>query len=437
MSKLATTLLLSAGLFAATISAAAATKPLKSADVVPVVQWVSTESIQQVTPGTLLKRMVKYLKEQARAATSPALPGDPNLDGPALARWLDQVTPKATPAQRGAMLRDALRNALSAMKEDGTQLHLPNQYMVPPDQEGYDKGGVGILVDPESDAQGRWVIFETLDGFPGQSMGLKPGDRILKVAGKSVVGQSYRQLADLVRGNLGTKVTLTVERPGVDGVREFEIERVWLNPNPKNISQRLLADGLGYIRIKYLGERMDVELKKALNQWKGKDVKAIVLDLRNNEGLLSGSLDLSAMFLPRGTTFTSLVSRDKKSEIRITPHEDQVVDLPLVVLVNRYTSPAGILMAGALRDAGRARLVGESTVWRDQPQESKELPDGSVVTVTTGYYVLPKGEVLRSRRPSLAPEVTVQMDPLSALGGDDDPQFQRAVEMARSILAGH
>lgn len=408
--------------------------PLKATDLAGIVQWISSESIGNVTPAVLLNRMVKSLKSSVRAGVpGPILEGDVRRDVPSLARWLAAALPgPAEAAHRGLLLRNALLQALTSLQEDGTKLHLPHQYMLPPEEEGYDKGGVGILVDPKHDAKKRFVIFETLDGFPGQAVGLRPGDCIVRVAGQPVNDLSYRQLADLVRGNLGTRVTITVERIGQTKPLDFTVERVWLNPNPKNISSHVLPGGLGYIRFKYLGERMDIELEKALDAFHAQNVRALVVDLRNNEGLIKGSLDVAGCFVPRSTLLTTLVTRKgKKAYFTDRSHG---TDLPLVVIVNRYTSGAGILMAGALRDAGRCTLVGESTVWRDQPIDSRRLSDGSVVTVTTGYYMLPKGQVLRNRRPAVDPSVTVQQDPLAPVGGNGDAQLNRALESAKALL---
>ena len=102
-----------------------------------------------------------------------------------------------------------------------------------------------------------------------------------------------------------------------------------------------------------------------------------------------------------------------------------------MVLVNRYSSGAAILVAGALRDAGRAQLVGEPTLWRDQPRESRRLPDGSTLSVSTGYYTLPKGQVLRKRTQSLVPDAAVAQEPLTPLGTDHDEQLKRAIDMSR------
>ena len=197
-------------------------------------------------------------------------------------------------------MRNALRATVRALDEDGTRVYLPLQYIKSAEEEGYDQGGVGLIVDHERDAAGRFVVVETLDGFPGQAAGIRPGDRITRVATHAVKGMTYRQMADLVRGPLGTQVEIEVERGGTTSPVKFHIERVWLNPNPKNVTSQVLAHGVGYIRIKYQGERLYVELEKVLDQFRQQGVRSVVLDLRNNEGLISGSVDALGCFVPPG-----------------------------------------------------------------------------------------------------------------------------------------
>lgn len=407
-------------------------RPLQVADLKELLPWISARSIGHASADVLLRNIelasLHGLEKQGvRVQKMAAHSGDYARDVIAFEQWLEKAVPDA--AARGLVLRAATQTALAQLREDGTQLHLPHKYLLPPEVEGYDKGGVGLLVDRQPDPQGRFIVFETLDGFPGSTVGLRSGDRLVKVGECSLIGLSYREMADLVRGNLGTRVKLLVERPGTTAPLSFEVERVWLNPNPKNISHKLMSDHIGYVRVKYLGERMDFELARVLDEFKRSGVKKIVLDLRNNEGLMAGCQDVGAVFLGGNAEITRLVSGGS-SDVRRT-HGTRSSDQPLIVLVNRYTSGAAILLAGALRDHGRARIVGEPTVWCDQPQESKELPDGSTVTVATGYYVLPGGKTLRNREHSLEPEVVIEQDPLRPLGGGDDAQLQRAVQLAR------
>lgn len=406
--------------------------PLRATALTQLLPWIASSSVVHVSTDRLLANIEKAAAKIVGAKT-PSAGAPPALTGPlssrvaAFERWLTRAVPDA--AAQGLVLRQALARALTKERSDGTELFAPNHYMLPAEQEGYDKGGVGLLVDPRPDPQGRFIVFELLDGFPGASVGLKRGDRLVAVGERSVIGLSYRELADLVRGPLGTRVKLTVDRPGEHTPVVYEVERVWLNPNPKNISHKVLPNGVGYVRVKYLGERMDLELSRVIDAFDKDGVKKIILDLRNNEGLLVGTQDVGGVFLGPRVEITRLVTR-KGSEVRRT-HGTQLTKAPVVVLVNRYTSGAGVLLAAALRQNVNARLVGEGTIWRDQPTVSKELSDGSTVTVASGYYILADGQVLRNRLDSLKLDAAVTQNPLEPFGTDSDAQLSKAVELSR------
>ena len=404
------------------------TRYLHASDVKTLLPWISQNAIGRPSTALLLHRMLSAtviaLKQRhVRPAPLPHLPGGSPHDILVFIHWLNRR--EASPVGRSLVLRQALRQMLTSLHEDGTRFYMPDTYMEPPEVEGYDKGGVGILVSDTPDSHGHFIIFETLDGFPCSDAGIRPGDRLVSVNGRSVVGMSYRQLADRVRGNLGTRVTLGILRRGTPAPLHFTLERVWLNPNPKNISWKVLDKHVGYIRIKFMGDRLNLEMMQAFAYFKREGVRQVILDLRNNEGLLTSSEGLGAVFLGDNREITRLVSNTGVAVERT--HGLQATNLPTIVLVNRYTCPSGILLAGALRDYHAARVLGEATIWRDQPRVARTLPDGSTVRVTTGYYLLPGGEVLRTRSRSLRPDILVPQNPLDPLGTNSDRQLQKAV----------
>lgn len=403
-------------------------EPLSATSLDTLLPWIASVSIDKLTADSLFEAVVGDVAKGlgCKPGALPTWRGTLAQRVATFDAWLTKTVPNAS--KRSVLLRHAIQASLAAVREDGTGLFPPNKYMQPPEVEGYDKGGVGLLVDRKVDAQGKFVVFETLDGFPGAEIGLKSGDRLVSVNGHALAGLSYREMADLVRGPLGTRVKLVVERPGAAAPQTFEVERVWLNPNPKNISFKIMPGDIGYVRVKYLGERLNVELDRVLDTFKEKGVKKIVLDLRNNEGLLVGTQDVGAVFLGDNVEITKLVTR-QGTEVRRTQGRKSI-DVPLVVLVNRYTSGAGVLLAGALQARANALLVGEPTVWLDQPTESKELSDGSTVTVATGYYVIGNGQKLHSTKDTLKLDASIKQNPLEPLGGSDDAQLKKAVELS-------
>lgn len=420
-------------LVASGVPAWAAPEPLQPDDLCRTLDWVARESLSNLSADKLLGTANAALRAQlSRWRQEPGSEKpDPKAELEKLYNHLSLKLPgKEGAVRRGQLLRNALQAALMGAREDGTQLQLASQYIAPPEDELHDRSGIGIMVDHEPDRQGHFVIFEVLDGFPASKAGIRPGDRIVEVGGHRVVGASYHQVGDLILGRVGTQVHLNLLRPKQAAPQHLAVSRVWLNPNPKNVSSRLIDPKVGYIRFKYLGQRMDVELKQILGSLQSKtSPEALILDLRNNEGVLEGTIDVAACFAPKGSKVTSLMSKTRQEDFRTT--REPLSKVPLVVLVNRYTDGPGVLLAGALRDLCKARLVGEPTIWHSQPTLSQTLRDGSVASVCTGYYTLPQGQVLRARRPAVVPEVRVDQDPLLPLLGEHDEQFNAALQLAR------
>jgi C-terminal peptidase prc len=411
-----------------------AAAPLRAEDITSTVDWICKASLSNLSPDKLLAAINAAVRAQLISTHRDlsSTKADPKSELDELMRLASQSLPAAEAAQRRSLLlRNALQAALLSTREEGTRLQLASQYIAPPEDEQHDRSGVGILVDPKPDRHGHFVVFEVLDGFPASKSGIRPGDQIVKVSGHPVAGASYHEVGEMILGRVGTHVVLTVQKPDRAAPQSIDIPRVWLNPNPKNVSSRLLDGDVGYIRFKYLGQRMDIELTQILRELQRKSqLKGLILDLRNNEGVLEGTLDVAGCFAPKGTKVTSLVSKTRAEDFRTT--REPLAKVPLVLLVNRYTDGPGVLLAGALRDTCNAQIVGEPTVWRSQPTESHVLRDGSVASVCTGYYSLPAGQALRALRPAVEPGVRVEQSPLLPLGSDQDQQLRKALGLFRS-----
>jgi carboxyl-terminal processing protease len=318
------------------------------------------------------------------------------------------------------------------LKDDGTRYYPPGTYHVAAIESASFKGGVGMYVDEEKDRQGRFIIVDTLDGFPAFNAGLASGDRLVKAGGKEVKGLEFHQLVELIIGDIGTPLSLTIERPGSSSPREVTLERVALNPNPRTFVTTSLDNSLGYLKYKFLGFRMEPETHTALQAMKTE--KGLVMDLRNNAGYPEAAISLSGLFLPKDTPIATQVF--KSSEKLFVAKNEGAFKLPLVILINENSSSASTIMACALRSAGRAKIVGSPSRWRYMSNEKFPLADGSVLTVTTSYYRLPDGRILRNRGEGATPDFLVPRDPF---GGNDlakDGQVQRALQVLQDIIRG-
>lgn len=357
--------------------------------------------------------------------------GDLAADSAALERAMDALLKGRSAEDRGRLVRSGLAAALESLDDPGTRLYGPHEYRASLEELGYALGGVGFFVDEEKDEQGRLVIVEMFEGFPAERLGIRRGDRLVAAGGRAMKDITFNEMAQIVRGPVGTRITLTIQR-GDEPPKEYTITREWLNPNPKGFEARLVDGSTGYVKVKYLGHRVHHDLRKELAALAAQGAKRLILDLRNCPGVTAGAVGVADLFLTDGQVVLTEVSRNGAIEWKTQDAEG--FDMPLVILVNRYSSSAATVAAGALRDHGRAILVGEDT----DPEEmqaydkvAEELADGSTAAVTVAYYRLPRGKVLW--REPIRPDVVVPMeDPTArATGAAGDVQYERAVEIVK------
>lgn len=330
------------------------------------------------------------------------------------------------------LLYPALSRMISSLGDEETKFYKPGEYRPRLADMGYSLGGVGMYVDEERDKDGTFVVVETLAEFPSEKAGLRTGDRVVKVDGRSVGNLDFHQLADLVRGPIGTKVTLAIKKSGSDKTTDYTLERVWLNPNPKCLVSSVLPGLIGYMRFKCLGKRMELEVRQALASFEKQGVKGIIMDLRNNAGYVDGSMTVAELFLPRGTHIFTTVLKNNEEEHRAL--EERVCNLPVVILINEYSASASSVLAGALSDAKIATLVGAPTKWKSGLTSPFYLEDGSTVNLTIGFYRLPGGKILRNKGEAIKPDFLVPQEPLRAVSPEEDAQLRKAREVLTKMF---
>ena len=412
--------------------------PIEMIDVASTLQRVLDEHPAPPDAAFLLRAgmrgMVRELQAQGlpgEALFSLELSGSLSSDAARVDRVLDQVMAGRKPADRGRVLLAGLSAALEGLDDPGTRLYPPGRYQATLEELGYSLGGVGFFVDEQKDEQGRLVVIEMFEGFPAERQGIRAGDRLVAVDGHPASDLGFNELTGLIRGPVGTRITLLLQR-GQDPPREYTLTREWLNPNPKGVESRLVEPGVGYLKIKYLGHRIRPDMDAQIQALQARGARSLVLDLRNCPGVPAGAVGAAGLFLPKGSVVMAEVFQDDAEQRRTVQGPD--CNLPLVVLINRYSSGAAALMAGALRDHGRAILVGETT----DPEETRayekvaeELRDGSTAAVTVSYYRLPRGKSLWKE--SLRPDVEIPLpDPtVRATGTPGDAQFEKALQLLR------
>lgn len=291
-------------------------------------------------------------------------------------------------------------------------------------------GGIGVVV---TDVEGAVVVVAPLQGTPAGRMGLLAGDQIVAVDGLDVRGLSADRVTDMLRGEPGSRVELTLRR----GEAEFKVDliREIIEVNP--VAGQMLPDGIGYIRIVSFNEHTERRLLETLRRLEGQGLKAVILDLRNNPGgFFSQALAVLRQFAPRGPIL-EMVEQDGRSQVFYS-YQDQN-RWPLVILINGGSASASEIVAGALQDLGVATLVGTPSFGKGTVQALIPLQGGAAVKLTTARYHTPGGAPITEA--GLQPDVLVHqprggVEPLHlrrvlsrGSGGLDVARLQEALEV--------
>lgn len=275
-------------------------------------------------------------------------------------------------------------------------------------------GGLGIEVARKGE---RLVVVTPIDDTPAARAGLRAGDEILAVDGQSTEGLDTAQVLQLMRGPAGKRVLLTILRQGFNAPREIAIIRDHIRINSV---EGALYEGLGHVRVKNFQERTDLYVRRELDRLRklngGKELRGLVLDVRNNPGgLLDQAVAVSDLFLPGNLPIVSTRGRNGTQVTEERSRErDTEPAYPLVVLVNAGSASASEIVAGALQDHQRATLIGTPTFGKGSVQTIIELEDGSGLKLTIARYYTPKGRSIQER--GITPDYVVQDAPGSLPG---------------------
>ena len=286
--------------------------------------------------------------------------------------------------------------------------------------------GVGITIQPQEDESG-FLIIMVADGGPAKEAGIEVNDLLIGVEDQDIRGMTTDEVGALVKGEEGTKVSLTVMRKG---------EHMTLSVERRRIEQpvaegEMLEDGIGLVKISNFDARCAEETISAIEKLRSAGAKKLILDVRNNPGGFADELvKLLDYLLPEGDLFRS-VSFDGKEQVDTS--DENFLDMPMAVLVNGDSYSAAEFFAAALQEYEAAVVVGEPTVGKGYYQQTIPLGDGSAVALSTGKYFTPKGNSLADK--GVIPTVRVDVDEETAsaiyygtLSAGEDPQLQAAIK---------
>ena len=253
-------------------------------------------------------------------------------------------------------------------------------------------GGLGIRID----AQDGWItVVGVLPNTPAERKGLQTGDRIIQVEGESAEGWSTTRAVNVLRGEKGSEVRITVARVGSDKPLRFSVTRAEIHVEA--VTAFMMEEGVGYVKLDPFSEKADRELKEAIQGLRDRGARSLVLDLRGNPGgLLDQGVAVSDLFLAEGSEVVSTRSRmESENETYTAPDPETFEGLQLAVLVNSYSASASEIVAGALQDQDRALILGTSTFGKGSVQSLFRLPAGNYLKLTTGRWYTPSGRTIQ------------------------------------------
>jgi len=274
------------------------------------------------------------------------------------------------------------------------------------------------------------TIIAPLEGTPAEKAGLKAGDKIIKIDGETTIDITLNEAVRKIRGEKGTEVILTIIREGVEESQEIKIIRGTIDVKSVRWElKKINGTDLAYIKIRSFSKDTVQELNKAANDILSSSAKGIVLDLRNNPGgYLDIAIKVSSFFIDsKEVVVIEDFGNGKKRQYK-SSGQSKLSHLPIVVLINKGSASASEILAGALRDIKKVKLVGEKTFGKGSVQELEKLKDGSSVSLTVAKWCTPSGECINKK--GLKPDIEVEMDDEN-LKNKEDKQLEEAMKLLK------
>ena len=287
--------------------------------------------------------------------------------------------------------------------------------------------GIGAVMTQDA-SSGVITITRVYDDSPAKKAGIKAGDVLYRVEEKTVTGKDLDKVVSWIKGKKGTKVNLTLLRgTNSDKIKVTATRDVI---NVETVKYKVLENQIGYISISEFDSVTGDQFAKALKQLQKKNIKGLVVDLRNNPGgSLSTVCDILDSILPKGLIVYTKDKNGKKEEY--TSDEKHRLNLPMSVLVNGQSASASEIFAGAVQDYGKAEIVGTQTYGKGVVQNLFDLKDGTCVKLTTSEYFTPKGRNIDGK--GITPDVKIEYK-YNAKDPKADNQLDKAVSVVKDKI---
>ena len=288
--------------------------------------------------------------------------------------------------------------------------------------------GIGVYL-ADNTADNTILIIGVIEGSVAEEVGLQAGDIIKKVDGVEYNGDQLDQATDIIKGEEGTDVNITIIRNSEE--QEFTIKRS--NINIKSVSSEMKSDNIGYIKISSFNEGTAEEFKQAYNNLKNDNLSGLVIDLRNNGGgLVTESLEIAETMVEKGKTLLITSNKEHKEKIE-TSKEDPIVDVPVTILINQNTASASEILAGILRDDCNYEIIGTTSYGKGVIQTVYSFTDGSGLKVTSEEYFTPNHNAIN--KVGITPDIEVKLTE-EDVKNKNDVQLKKAIEVLSKMTNG-
>lgn len=323
------------------------------------------------------------------------------------------------------MLEGAIKGYVAGLGDEYAEYYTPEEMSSELDEAMGNYVGIGIymLIDK---TDGTIVVSQPIEGSPAEAVGIKAGDVIIKVDDEEVTKDNVTDMSNKIKGEEGTKVRIEVKRE--EETLNFEVERKRIVVSHMTASVK--EENIGYISITDFDGGTATEFKTKYEELKKKGIQSLIIDIRNNGGgVVDESLDILDMLCDKDETLLITVDKSEK-EVITKSKQDPIVDVPVVVLVNEYSASASEILAGALKDNGRAKLVGTKTYGKGVIQTLMKLSDGSGLKMTTEEYYTPNHNKIN--KVGIEPDYEVELpEGITKLTDKNDTQLQKAIELLK------
>ena len=286
--------------------------------------------------------------------------------------------------------------------------------------------GIGIYMVKDTETN-RIMILTPIKNSPAERAGIRPGDYIIAVDGEEYTGDDLTVISTKIKGEEGTTVKLQILRG--EETLDFEITRENIVVNP--VDGELLENNIGYIEFSSFDEGTAEQFKTKFEELQAQGITSLIIDLRNNGGgIVDEALQIAGYIADKDSVLLYEVDKDNNETVE-TNESDPIINMPVIILTNENTASSSEILAGALKDLGKAKTVGTKTYGKGVIQQILTLPDGSGVKITTEKYLTPNRTEIN--KIGIEPDETVELpdevENVLNVERSQDTQLQKAIEM--------